>query len=249
MRCAARGLQLRARFWAERVFLDTVYDCVRCGERWFLEGEVFFGHGTDNAWDEAVRIVCHAIGESPDADRSLLNRRVSPAEGARILELFARRVEERIPAAYLTGEAWFCRLPFNVDPRVLIPRSPFGELIANRFAPWLRAEPRRILDLCCGSGCMGIAAALSFPGAEIVLSDVSPGALEVALSNVARHRVGGRVSIRHSNGFEALAGERFDLIMCNPPYVDSFEYATLPEEYAREPALALVSGKDGLEFT
>ena len=228
--------------------MATLGDYLRLGESQFMDAELYFGHGTDNAWDEAVVLACHVIGESPDADRSILSREVTDTEGEQILRLFERRIDERIPAPYLTGWAWFCGLTFKVDHRVIIPRSPLGELISAGFEPWLANPPRRILDLCCGSGCIGIATAMRFHAASVVLSDISSEALEVAQANIDLHGVGDRVSTVRSDAFDAIEGD-FDLILCNPPYVDAEDLDEMPAEYYYEPELALSSGDDGLDFT
>ena len=171
------------------------------------------------------------------------------AEQARaISELLARRIDERLPAAYLTGKAWFCGLPFKVDERVLVPRSPIAELIANEFSPWLRAAPKRVLDLCTGSGCIGIACAYAFPGAEVLLSDISADALAVAQDNIALHELADRVSVCESDGLASVPG-KFDLIVSNPPYVDQSDLDAMPAEFHAEPVLGLASGNDGLDFT
>jgi ribosomal protein L3 glutamine methyltransferase len=154
-----------------------------------------------------------------------------------------------MPVPYLTGEAYFAGLKFKVTPDVLIPRSPLGEKIEEYFEPYLPQTPERILDLCTGSGCIGIACALAFEAAEVVLSDISAAALDVAADNIQLHQVADRVSLRLSDGFANLAGEQFDLIVSNPPYVDAQDMANLPAEFAREPNLALESGEDGLDFT
>ena len=207
---------------------------------------LFFGHGTDNAWDEACWLLetsarrqgLDALSADTLLDDSLL---------APVRALLAARIATRKPAAYLLGEAWFCGLPFVVDEHVLVPRSPIAELIENGFEPLLPRPPARILDLCTGSGCIGIACALAFPEASVVLSDISPEALEVARRNVALHGVEDRVMVVAADLFEGLQ-EPFDLIVSNPPYVAEDEYRELPEEYQREPALGLVTGQAGLEL-
>ena len=228
--------------------LRTIRDLLRFGASAFNEADLHFGHGTDNASDEALALVLYALhldhGSAPD----YLDARLTEAEIARIHALFKRRIEERIPAAYLTREAWFAGLSFYVDERVVIPRSPIAELIEQRFQPWL-AQDRvaRILDLCCGSGCIGIACALAFPEAEVTLADRDPAALEVARGNVADYGLEARVDVIESDLFAALPERDYDLIVCNPPYVDAATYADLPEEYRREPRAGLESGVAGLD--
>lgn len=226
----------------------TLGEYLEIGERRFIDADIFLGHGTDNAWDEAVQLALYVLDMPPDSERSVLDTEVTADQGEAIMALFERRITERIPAPYLTGWAWFCRMPFHVDKRVLVPRSPMGELIEKGFAPWLTREPETILDLCCGSGCIGIAAAHRFPGARVVLADISADALVVAQSNIELHEVGDRVHIVQSDGFANITG-RFDLVLCNPPYVDAADLAAMPPEYRAEPELALASGDDGLDFT
>ncbi len=158
-----------------------------------------------------------------------------------------QRIIQRIPTPYITRQAWFCGMPFYVDERVLIPRSPVGELIENAFYPWLQYEPETILDLCCGSACIAIACSEAFPDAEIHASDLSPDALAVAAVNVEQY--GSRVRLIESDLFAGMTGQRYDVIVCNPPYVDAEDMASLPDEYRHEPVLALASGDDGLDFT
>ena len=212
----------------------------------FEEAELFFGHGTDNAWDEACWLL-----ETLARRRRLPTLQLDtllPAElVAEVAQLATARIETRKPLAYLLQEAWFCGLSFHVDERVLVPRSPFAELIDHRFETLLRTAPRRILDLCCGSGCIGIACALAFPEAEVVLADLSPAALAVARINVEKHKLGARVQLLESDLFKAVTG-KFDLIVSNPPYVGAAEYSELPDEYQREPQLGLLTGNDGLEI-
>ena len=227
----------------------TVGQMLERGQALFDDSGLYFGHGTDNSWDEAVYLLSFALDLSPDADRALLEKTLTEQQQQQIEDLFARRIAERIPAPYLTGRAWFCGLPFNVDERVIIPRSPIAELIMTGFQPWCANEPTRVLDLCAGSGCIGIACAYGFEEAQVVLSDISPEALEVAASNIELHKLGYRVNAVESDLFENLQGQTFDLIVSNPPYVDAGDFASMPEEYFHEPELALASGDDGLDFT
>jgi ribosomal protein L3 glutamine methyltransferase len=186
----------------------------------------------------------------PNADRSVLDQELTKDQQVSIQALFKRRISERIPAPYLTGQAWFCGLPFIVDERVLIPRSPIAELIMNGFEPWCESEPRQVLDLCTGGGCIGIACAYAFAEAQVVLSDISSEALAVAAMNIAGHDLNDRITTVESDLFAGLENVRvFDLIVSNPPYVDAQDLASMPEEYQHEPEIALASGNDGLDFT
>ena len=164
-------------------------------------GELFFGHGTDNAWDESVWLILSALDMPAASDESVLARPVSADEVARVKNLVERRVKERVPVAYLTHKAWFCGLPFYVDDRVLVPRSPLAELIENQFSPWLLDDPVRILDLCTGSGCIGIACAYYFPNSQVVLSDISYDALAVAKHNIEEHQLFDRAVVVQSDLF------------------------------------------------
>lgn len=230
--------------------LHTLRDYIRWCMSLFGEHEVFFGHGTDNAWDEAVHLVLGALHLPWDVDKAVLDGRLTGEEKDRVLMFIEQRIEQRVPLPYLTGEAWFAGLPFYVDERVLVPRSPIAEMIDAHFSPWLREGPvLRILDLCTGSGCIGIACAYAFPESDVDLADLSDDALDVASINVARHGLEARVIPRHSDLFGALAGERYDLIVSNPPYVDAEDLADMPPEYQHEPEMALGSGVDGLEIT
>jgi len=227
----------------------TVEQILTEGQLLFETSDLYFGHGTDNAWDEAVFLVFYALDLPPDADRSVLNQQLTDIQCKAIHRLFEQRIRDRIPAAYLTGRAWFCGLPFAVDKRVIIPRSPIAELIMSGFHPWCSTEPQRLLDLCTGSGCIGIACAYAFENAEVVLSDICADALQVAQQNIQQHDLAARVSAVQSDLFENLADQKFDLIVSNPPYVDADDYASMPDEYFHEPELALASGNDGLDFT
>ncbi len=229
--------------------LFTIRDFFRWAASEFTAAKLFYGHGTDNPWDEAEQLVLHAIHLDPPLADEWLDARLTRSERSRIVKNIQRRIEERVPAAYITGQAWFAGMPFSVDERVLVPRSPIAELIEKRFSPWLTGEPQRILDLCAGSGCIGIACAYAFPDAEVQLSDISFDALEVAEQNIHQHGLVDRVFALQSDLFENLPGQRFDLIVSNPPYVDAEDMASLPDEYHAEPELGLASGMDGLDFT
>lgn len=228
--------------------LRTLRDHIRWAVSRFHAEGLYFGHGTDNAWDEARQLVVGALHLPWDIADSYLDCRLEEDELSHVQHLLRRRIKERIPAAYLLGEAWFCGLPFIVDERVLIPRSPIAELIGQRFAPWLAGVPERILDLCTGSGCIGIACAQAFPAAEVVLADLSFEALEVANHNIEQHDLELRVFTVQGDGFQSLPEQRFDLIVSNPPYVDAEDFADMPAEYHHEPALGLACGADGLDL-
>jgi len=187
----------------------------------------------------------------PDGDERLLDASLTSDERRHVLDLIHKRVHERIPVPYLTKKAWYAGLPFIVDERVLIPRSPIFELIETEFKPWFDApveRPIRFLDLCTGSGCLGITTALAFPESTGVLADLESGACQVARENVDFHQVGDRLEVIQSDGFDALFDDTFDVIICNPPYVDAEDMADLPPEYRKEPEIALASGDDGLEL-
>jgi ribosomal protein L3 glutamine methyltransferase len=208
-----------------------------------------FGHGTDNAWDEAVELVLAALDLPMDCDDSVLGRPLAETEWAGISALLARRLNERLPLPYLTGRAGFAGLQFRCDARALVPRSPLAELIFNDYAPWWQGPPpRRILDLCCGGGSIGIAAAHYCPVAEVWLADIDADALALASENTALHGMTDRVHLCRSDLFAALPAQRFDLILCNPPYVDAGDIATMPDEFRAEPLHALAAGSDGLDL-
>ena len=229
--------------------LTTIGDYIRWGASRFNEAGLFFGHGTANAIDEAASLVLHAIHMPHNLATGYFGCALAMAEREAAVELIERRIRERVPAAYLTGEAWFCGLPFFVDKRVLVPRSPVAELIEQQFTPWI-ADPdsvTRILDLCTGSGCIAIATALAFPGVPVDAVDISVDALEVARINVGKHGVEEQVELFLGDLFEPLKGRRYDLIVSNPPYVNTEEWRNLPAEYLAEPKLGLESGASGLD--
>lgn len=228
--------------------LTTLRDYIRWAVSRFHQSGLYFGHGTDNAWDEARFLVLGTLHLPWEIADSYLDCQLEDDEREMLQRLLRRRIEDRVPAPYLVGEAWFCDRPYIVDERVLIPRSPIGELIHKRFYPWLPMEPARILDLCTGSGCIGIACAYAFPKAEVVLADIDFGALEVANMNIERHELEDRVYTVQSDGFNGLAGQRFDLIVVNPPYVDAEDFAEMPPEFHHEPRHALACGEDGLDL-
>ena len=209
---------------------------------------LYFGHGTDNAADDAAALLAAARGLDRPLQQRDLSRPLTAAAAHRFDALLQRRIDERRPVVYLTGRGWFAGLPFHVDERVLIPRSPIAELIEARFAPWVAPDSvRRVLDVGTGSGCIAIACALAFPRARVDAVDISPDALAVARINRRLHGVGRRLRLMESDLFGSLRGERYDIIVSNPPYVGTAEYRQLPAEYAHEPAGALLAGKDGMD--
>ena len=209
--------------------------------RRFTRAKLHYGHGTHNAREEAAWLISSQLGY-------LLDEEIAPKTQKRIEALAERRIRERIPLAYVLREAWLGEHAFHVDRRVIVPRSFIAELIRERFAPWLRREPRRALDLCAGSGCLAILLALEFPKAKVDATDLSAGALAVAAKNVARYELEKRIDLVQSDLFEELGRRTYDLIVSNPPYVTARSVAKLPEEYRHEPALALAAGSDGLDI-
>ena len=229
--------------------LTTIVDLIRYASSRFNAARLTFGHSHDNAIDEATHLVLSSLHLPPDLPPAYGNARVTADEKSKILALVERRVESREPVAYLVGEAWFAGMQFKSDPRALVPRSPIAELIEEGFLPWLDGrEIERALDLCTGSGCIGIAMAAHNPAWRVDITDVSDDALTLARENIALHQLGEQVRAVKSDLFAGLAGERYDLIVSNPPYVTDAEYATLPGEYAHEPKLGLTAGCDGLDI-
>lgn len=229
--------------------LKTILDLMRWAYSYFNASDLYYGHGYDNAWSEANQLVLTALSLPADVPESLYTSRLSSVEKMRIINLVAQRLGERRPIAYLTNRAWFCGLEFYVDERVIVPRSPIAELITQGFTGILRAEPKRILDLCTGSGCIAIACAERFPQAEVDAVDLSFDALNVAEINIDHHRLNERVFPLHSDLFTNLQGQKYDLIVTNPPYVDQEDLNDMPQEFHHEPEMALGSGVDGLDIT
>lgn len=231
--------------------LITVRDWLRFAVSRFNEAKLFFGHGSDNAFDEAAYLILHTLHLPLDQLEPFLDASLVPGESEEVLDVIERRVKQRVPAAYLTHEAWLGEHRFYVDERVIVPRSFIAELLPEQLAPWVDNPDAvtRALDLCTGSGCLAILAALAFPNATVDAADLSKTALEVADRNVGDYRLKDRIELIESDLFAALEGRRYDLIISNPPYVNAESVAALPPEYRAEPALALGSGLDGLDAT
>jgi ribosomal protein L3 glutamine methyltransferase len=233
--------------------LHTIRDWLRWGTSRFNEAKLFFGHGCDNAHDEAAWLILHALHLPPDRPEQLghyIDARLTRHERLAVLELLQQRIARRLPAAYLTHEAWQAGLRFYVDERVLIPRSYFADLLVDGFAPWID-DPHAIesaLDLCTGSGCLAILMAHAFPNAQIDAADISKNALEVAKRNVADYDLKERVRLVQGDLFGGLGKRRYDFILSNPPYVTAQAMRDLPPEYRHEPENALAAGDDGLDI-
>lgn len=228
--------------------LKTIRDYIRIATSRFNAAGIYYGHGTDNAWDEAIALILHTLHLPHDISPVVLDARLTQDERQKLGELIDLRVEKKVPVPYLTHEAWFAGLPYYVDDRVLIPRSPIAELIENHFEPWIDNESvHNILDLCTGSGCIAIASAKAFADAHVDASDISSEALAVAKINVLRHGVEDQVHLMESDLFCSLPPKKYDVIVSNPPYVSTEEMFNLPGEYMHEPALGLAAGKEGLD--
>ena len=216
--------------------------------RRFVRAKLHYGHGTDNAADEAAALLWHVLQLDWQAPPGIHERLVTRDEQDAVELLVQRRIKERVPAVYLTGVTWFAGLPMRTDSRALVPRSPLAELIESRFAPWIDARRvRKVLDLGTGSGCIAIACARFLPRAQVDAADVSPEALLLARENIRMHRLTRRVRVVETDYFSALRGRRYDIIVSNPPYVDAGDMKSLPAEYRHEPVLGLASGRDGLD--
>jgi ribosomal protein L3 glutamine methyltransferase len=223
----------------------TLGELINSTERRFRSARLHYGHGTHNARDEAAFLVLRSLRLPFDA---ALGRKVPAAGQKKIEALIRSRIDKRIPVPYLLNEAWLADRAFYVDRRVIIPRSHIAELLGERLQPWLDRPVKRVLDLCTGSGCLAILAAQAFPEARVDATDLSKSALAVAKTNVAQHRLGKRVRLIRSDLFASLQGERYDVIVTNPPYVAAAAMRTLPPEYRHEPGMALAGGKDGLDL-
>ncbi|MBR9727476.1 50S ribosomal protein L3 N(5)-glutamine methyltransferase [Shewanella intestini] len=242
----------------DKIFVDeavtelrTIGDMLRWAVSRFNDAEIYYGHGTDNAWDEAISLVFHALHLPEEIGQQVLLSNLTSSEKHKIVELIIRRVRERLPVPYLTNTARFAGLDFYVDERVLVPRSPIAEMINNQFSPWLyNKSVNRVMDLCTGSGCIAIACAHAFEDAEVDALDISENALEVAQINIESLGVMERVFPIHSDIFSAIPkGPQYDLIVSNPPYVDEEDIGDMPDEYHHEPEIGLASGRDGLDLT
>ena len=219
-------------------------------ERQLIDAELFFGHGTDSAFDEAAWLVMVAAGIDPSAEQVDWQQALNYSQQSAVKELAERRIKTRKPLAYLVNQTWFAGHEFYIDERTIIPRSHLGEWIPGRFEPWLGRTPiKAVLDLCTGSGCIAVAVALAFPEAEVDATDISTAALDVAAINIKRHALGQRIRLLQGDLFHAISeAVRYDLIICNPPYVSDQTIVSLPPEYSFEPRLALTGGRDGLDF-
>ena len=226
----------------------TVAQLVRFGASEFDAAGLSYGHGTGDSLDDAAALVFHVLGLDHADAAAAYGRKVDPQAVEKVAQIFAERLRRRVPAAYLMGRMWFAGLEFEVDERVIVPRSPFAELVGAGFAPWVApGQVHRILDIGTGSGCIAIACALRFPEASVDAVDLSPAALAVARRNVERHAVAARVTLHEGDVYAPLGARRYDLIVSNPPYVSDAEMSALPAEYRHEPDLALRAGIDGLD--
>ena len=247
----AHNQELVATVLADKVAheLHSIQDFLRWTYSVFNRADIYYGQGYDNAWDESLQLVLGGLQLPLDLPTELFQSRLTPSEKETLVQLVLARIQQRVPVAYLTNSAWFCGHEFYVDERTIIPRSPISALIQDRFEGLLDAVPQRILDLCTGGGCIAIACAYAFPEAEVDAVDLSFDALNVAEINIERHQLAHRVFPIQSDLFANIEGQKYDLIVTNPPYVDEEDLAEMPEEFHFEPELALGSGMDGLDIT
>jgi len=228
--------------------LNSILDWQRFGASQMERSECFYGHGFGTPWEESRFLVLRALSLDWDVPDMILQSQVTPKEAELLYDYLQKRCVAKIPSAYLLEEAWFFNEPFRVTNSVLIPRSPIGELIDMEFAPWLSESPQRVLDLCTGSGCIGIAMARIFPEALVDISDLSQEALDIAIENISQKDLGYQVAAYQGDLYESLPGEQYDLIVSNPPYVDIEDIGDMPEEFSHEPRMGLVAGDDGLDL-
>ena len=230
--------------------LRSLRDLLRWTMSQFERHQLQFGHGSDNAWDEAIYLLLYSLDLPLDRLEPFLDATTTQSERERFVQLVQRRCEERLPAAYITGEAWLQGLRFKVSPDCIIPRSPISELLSTQLAPWIEDSNRieSVLDVCTGSACLAILAALTFPNAHVDGVDISPAALAIAKQNIEDYGLEDRVCALHSDLYQAVAGKKYDLIISNPPYVNESSMQALPPEYLHEPRLALAGGDDGMDL-
>ena len=239
----------KERFQSIKTKLVTIEDWLCWVEQLLEQESVYLGHGTDNYWDEGLQLVFAAMKLPLTAGREVLAQRVEPQEQQKIMAFLEKRIDQRQPLPYITGQAWFMQMPFAVDERVLIPRSPIGEWIERRFQPWVQPDKvTRICDIGTGSGCIAIGLAWVFPQATVDAVDLCPAALAVAQENINAYELSSRVRCVQGDALSAVEGEQYDLIVSNPPYVPEAEEALLPDEYRHEPQKALYSGDSGLDI-
>ena len=229
---------------------QTVLACIEMLDQRFQDADLFYGHGSDNSWDEAVFLVLSACELPLDSGEEVAAMEVTSGQAARVNDWSYQRIVERKPLPYITGKAWLGGAEFLCDKRALVPRSPLAEVILSDFKPWSKLASRRaILDLCCGGGSLGILAALADAESQVILADIDEEALALAGLNVAKHHLESRVQCVQSDVLRSVPRRHYDVVICNPPYVDSEDMSNLPAEYLHEPQIALESGKDGLDFT
>ena len=230
--------------------LSTMIDFMRWGATQFVNAGLSYSHGMSSPIDESVYLVLRSLQLPVDTPDVYWKSKLVKAEKKIVLANLLKRIDKRIPSAYITQEGWFAGLQFYIDERVLVPRSPIAEMVESQFTPWVNPdEVESVLDLCTGSGCIGISCAYAFPQAEIDLSDISTDSLDVATINIEKHDASNRVSVIQSDLFEGLIGKKYDIIVSNPPYVDADDIDSMSAEFQHEPELGLSSGTDGLECT